>query len=68
MELYTPQAIHKIKSSKQRNIIVDGHKSSHLQAMAFAINYHKLDVKEFGSELLVSGTDPVIRLNDYLIK
>jgi len=68
MELRTPQAIHKIKLSKKDYALIEGKKSSILQAMSFAINYHKLDVTETQGELLITGTDPVIRVNKYLLK
>ena len=67
MELRTPQAIHKIKLSRKSYALVDGKKSSILGAMSFAINYHKLDVTENKDELLVTGIEPVIRIDKYLL-
>lgn len=59
MEYRTPEAVHQIKISKKNYALVDGQKLSILQAMSFAINYHKLDVSEDHGELVVRGTHPV---------
>ena len=55
MEFNTPQAIHEIKLSNKNNIRINGKKQCKLQAMSFALNYHKLDLTETPSELLIRG-------------
>ena len=59
MEFNTPQAIHEIKCSSKRKILINGKKQCKLQAMSFALNYHKIDVTETLSELQIKGTVPV---------
>ena len=59
MEFNTPQAIHKIKLSNKSNMLINGKKQCKLQAMSFALNYHKIDVTETSNELLNTGITPV---------
>ena len=59
MEFNTPQAIHKIKLSSQSKILIDGKNQCKLQAMSFALKYHKVDVTETLGELTVKGIVPV---------
>jgi len=68
MELRTPQAIHKIKMSNKDHTLVDGKETSILQAMSFAINYHTLEVHETQDQLIVTGTNPVTRIDKYLLR
>jgi len=67
MELRTPQAINKIKMSNKNHALVDGKQTSILEAMSFAINYHTLDIKETSEQLTVTGTNPVIRVDKFLL-
>ncbi|MCJ8320779.1 MAG: hypothetical protein MJK12_14165 [Colwellia sp.] len=59
MEFNTPQAIHEIKHSKKNRMLVNGKIQCKLQAMSFALNYHRVDVTETSNELLIRGTVPV---------
>lgn len=59
MEFSTPQAIRKIKLSQKTNMLIDGKKQCKLQAMSFALNYHKIDVTETLNELRVKGVVPI---------
>jgi len=59
MEFNTPQAIREIKLSKKNNVTINGKRQCKLQAMSFAFNYHKLDVKETINELQIKGVIPV---------
>jgi len=59
MEFDTPQAIRKIKLCPQSTILVDGKSQCKLQAMSFALKYHKVDVTETLGELTVKGIIPV---------
>jgi hypothetical protein len=59
MEFNTPQAIHEIKVSKKNRVLINGKKQCKLQAMSFALNYHKLDVTETLNELQIRGVVPV---------
>lgn len=59
MEFNTPQAIRKIKLSPQSKILIDGKNQCKLQAMSFALKYHKVDVTETLGELTVKGIVPV---------
>lgn len=68
MEFSTPEAIHHIKESKKRYVIVEGQKQCLLQAMSFAINYHTVDVSESDGELFVTGTQAVKRVDKYILK
>ena len=44
MEFNTPQAIRKIKLSPKSTILINGKNQCKLQAMSFALKYHKIDV------------------------
>lgn len=55
----TPQAIHKIKLSLRSPLLVNGKKQCKLQAMSFALNYHKVDVTETPQGLTVKGVVPI---------
>ena len=59
MELNTPQAIREIKLSPQNKILINGKNQCKLQAMSFALKYHKIDVTETLGELSVKGLVPV---------
>ena len=59
MEFNTPEAIHKIKLSHQRNILINGKRQCKLQAMSFALKYHTVDVTETLGDLMVKGVVPV---------
>lgn len=59
MELTTPQAVHQIKSCNREYAVVEGEKQSLLQAMSFALKFHKLNVIDRHGELYVQGTVPV---------
>ncbi|TPH13426.1 hypothetical protein [Litorilituus lipolyticus] len=59
MEFNTPQAIRKIKLSKQDNLLINGKKQCKLQAMTFALNYHRIDVTDTPYGLKIRGTVPV---------
>ncbi|KGJ86504.1 hypothetical protein [Colwellia psychrerythraea] len=59
MEFNTPQAIRKIKLSPQSTILINGKNQCKLQAMSFALKYHKVDVTETFGELTVKGVVPV---------
>ena len=59
MEFNTPQAIHEIRLSKKSRLLVNGKKQCKLQAMSFALNYHKIDVTASHNELLIKGLIPV---------
>jgi hypothetical protein len=59
MEFNTPQAIHEIKLSQKSNVLINGKKQCKLQAMSFALNYHKVDVTETHNTLQVKGIVPV---------
>jgi hypothetical protein len=67
MELQTPQAIRAIKESKKTSALVDGRRCCILQAMSFAMNYHRLDVEENERELIVHGTMPVKRIDRFVL-
>lgn len=68
MELNTPAAIREIKAHKSQSILVDGKSQCPLQAMAFAMNYHKLDITETNQGLSIKGTVPVVRNNRFVLK
>ena len=59
MEFNTPQAIHEIRLSKKSRLLINGKQQCKLQAMSFALNYHKVDVTETTNELLIKGVVPV---------
>ncbi len=59
MEFNTPQAIRQIKRSKKSNLLINGKKQCKLQAMSFALNYHKVEVTETLTELKVAGLVPI---------
>jgi len=59
MEFNTPQAIHEIKLSQKSKVLINGKMQCKLQAMSFALNYHKVDVTETTNELWVKGVVPV---------
>jgi len=59
MEFNTPQAIHEIKLSQKSKVLINGKKQCKLQAMSFAMNYHKIDVTETATELWIRGVVPV---------
>lgn len=56
MEFNTPQAIHEIKLSKKRHLLVNGKVQCKLQAMSFALNYHTIEMTETSNELRIKGT------------
>ena len=41
MEFSTPDAIRHIRSHRNQKIMIDGHAKCQLEAMTFAINYHR---------------------------
>ncbi len=59
MEFNTPQAIREIKLSPKKRMLINGKKQCKLQAMSFALNYHKVDVTETLDELQIKGVVPV---------
>jgi hypothetical protein len=59
MEFSTPNAIRQIKANTHRAMWVDGHKKCPLQAMSFALQYHKLDISDSAQGLNIHGTVPV---------
>ncbi|WDD99754.1 hypothetical protein [Thalassomonas actiniarum] len=59
MELNTPQAVRQIKSCNKDYAVVEGEKQSLLQAMSFALKFHKLNLIDQNGELFVKGTVPV---------
>ncbi|WDE06090.1 hypothetical protein SG34_003940 [Thalassomonas viridans] len=59
MELNTPQAVRQIKSCSKDYAVVEGEKQSLLQAMSFALKFHKLNLIDQNGELFVRGTVPV---------
>ncbi len=61
MEFNTPQAIHEIKLSKKNKVLINGKSQCKLQAMSFALNYHRVDVTETANELWIKGVVPVGR-------
>jgi len=68
MEFSTPEAIHQIKESNKRYAIVEGQKQCILQAMSFAVNYHKVDITTSDGEIFVTGTQAVPRVDKYIVK
>lgn len=68
MEFSTPEAIHKIKVCNKNYAVVEGQRKCLLQAMSFAVNYHKLDITESEGELFVIGTQAVKRVDKYILK
>jgi len=65
MEFSTPKAIHQIKIKQHKKLLVDGKSYCALQAMTLALNYHKIDINETTTSLLIKGTVPVLRHNKY---
>ena len=59
MEFNTPQAIREIKLSQKNRVVINGKDQCKLQAMSFALNYHKIDVTETTNELRIEGIEPV---------
>jgi len=59
MEFSTPNAIRQIKANTHKEMWVDGHKQCPLQAMSFALKYHKLDISDSGQGLSIHGIVPV---------
>tara|TARA_B110000467_G_C17811193_1_gene210097 strand:- start:16 stop:201 length:186 start_codon:yes stop_codon:yes gene_type:complete len=59
MEFNTPQAIRAIKLSSKRKMLINGKNQCKLQAMSFALNYHKVDLTETPNELRIKGVVPV---------
>ncbi len=59
MEFNTPDAIRKIKSSSKSKMLVNGKKQCKLQAMSFALNFHKIDVTDTPTGLQVKGVVPI---------
>ncbi|WDE12556.1 hypothetical protein [Thalassomonas haliotis] len=59
MELNTPQAVRQIKSCNKDYAVVEGEKQSLLQAMSFALKFHKLNLIDQNGELFVKGIVPV---------
>ena len=55
MEFNTPQAIREIKRSEKSKILINGKSQCKLQAMSFALNFHRIDVTETANELQVKG-------------
>ncbi len=55
----TPEAIREIKKSPRNEILIDGQEQCKLQAMSFALNYHKIDVTETPDGVQVKGVVPV---------
>jgi len=59
MEFNTPQAIHEIRLSSKNKVLINGKKQCKLQAMSFALNYHRIDVTETPKELQIRGLVPI---------
>ncbi len=59
MEFSTPKAIHEIICKQHKTLLVDGKSYCALQAMTMALNYHKLDINETPTTLVIKGTVPV---------
>lgn len=59
MEFSTPNAIRQIKANTHREMRLDGQKVCPLQAMSFALRYHKLDISDSSTGLDIQGTVPV---------
>jgi 5-enolpyruvylshikimate-3-phosphate synthase len=66
MEFNTPAALREIKAHSQEMMLVNGKESCPLQAMAFTMNYHKVDIVETKHGLHIKGTSPVKRNNKFL--
>ncbi|MBL4910378.1 MAG: hypothetical protein JKX78_10265 [Alteromonadaceae bacterium] len=67
MEFSTPDAIRQIRSNRQQKIMIDGHSKCQLEAMTFAINYHRLHIIKTHDSLTITGAVPVIRNDKFLI-
>ena len=59
MEFNTPQAIREIKLSQKNRVVINGKDQCKLQAMSFALNYHRIDVTETTNELRIESIKPV---------
>lgn len=59
MEFTTPDAIREIKANTHKDMWVDGHKQCPLQAMSFALRYHKINISDSAQGLSIEGTVPV---------
>jgi len=68
MEFSTPKAIHQIKLSHHKTVLVDGQKCCPLKAMTIAFNYHKVDITETSSCITIKGVVPVVGNDKYLLK
>lgn len=67
MEYSTPNAIRQIKHHCTKSIHINGQPSCPLQAMSFALKYHKLDVTANASSVNVVGIEAVKTHTDYLL-
>jgi len=65
MEFSTPKAIHQIKLSHHKTVLIDGKKCCPLKAMTIAFNYHKVDITETDSCLTIKGILPVMISDKY---
>ena len=65
MEFSTPKAIHQIISKQHKTLLVDGKSYCALQAMTMALNYHKININETTTSLIIKGTVPVAKRNQY---
>lgn len=68
MVFSTSKAIHKIKSSHHKSMLVDGHQCCHLKAMTIAFNFHEVDITETTSCMTIKGVVPVVKNDKYLLK
>jgi len=66
MEFNTPAALREIKAHNQEMMHVNGKQACPLQAMAFTMNYHKVDITETKQGLNITGTLAVSRNNKFL--
>ncbi|NMP31189.1 hypothetical protein HII17_06395 [Thalassotalea sp. M1531] len=68
MEYSTAKAIRQIKLHNDKKVSINGKHSCPLQAMAFAFQYHTLDINESTTEMKVTGRDKVKVNEAFLIK
>ena len=68
MEYSTAKAIRQIKRHGKKPIRVDGQSICQLQAMAFAFQYHTVEINETPTEMRVTGVNKVPCIDAYLLK
>ncbi|MFD2166195.1 hypothetical protein ACFSJY_07920 [Thalassotalea euphylliae] len=68
MEFDTPKAIRHIKNHNAKQFQVNGKPVCRLEAMAFALNYHTLDIVESPIATEVIGMDKVQQVDAYVLK